>query len=258
MNQRMWWCARSAFGVSVVLASSSFGQTMTARSSVLSYQAVYGGGGEAYTPSDMQAWSDLLPGDDRSLTFNDARSGFINQDPNRPWSASVGLSMSQQYAITGPTGQFSRIVASGQTQVSASASGEGLANMIAANPGNALEFYFSIASSLPAQLTGAVALNPDGQTLSGSVALQRFDGIVWANIFNSLFLPGQEGAFDQALMLAPGQYRIIAGASGNAFAGVRPSQTNSWSYDFQLIPSPGTASLFAVGGLAMRRRRPSR
>ncbi|MEQ1932592.1 MAG: PEP-CTERM sorting domain-containing protein [Fimbriimonadaceae bacterium] len=230
-------------------------QTITSRFSHLNYNAVYGGGGDAFTPSDSIEDTGLVAADSEALAFADSKAGFILGDPNRPWNASVETDLSHSYAITGSLSNFSRIVSSGRSMVAAAAGGEGLALMNSGNPGNVLQFEFTLTSSTTARLRGAFNLNPDGQNLAGEVALQRFDGIVWQYQFTTLFLPGQEGAFDETFNLSAGMYRLTGGASGNAFHGVRPIQDNDWNYDFQAVPEPATMAALGLGIAALLRRR---
>jgi len=243
----------SAALVSVAALGSA--QNITSRSSHLNWNAVYGGGGDAFTPSDLATDSGIVASDAETLSFSDSKSGFILGDPNRPWSAAVAVELVHGFSILGPLDNFNKITASGQTFVAAASGGEGLANIVAQSPGNELKFEFSLADARDVRLRGAVDLNPDGQNLSGSVILQRWDGFTWATVFNSLFLPGQEGAFDNSYSLITGDYRIIGQASGNAFHGVRPSQTNTWNYELTVVPEPGTMAALGLGVAALIRRR---
>jgi hypothetical protein len=246
-----------AGGVLMAASAASGAATLTSRLSQLSFAATYGGGETAFTPGGPATDGALLATDSNELNFADSVAGFVLNDPERPWNASVGLAAQQTYAVTGPLSDFSRIQASGRTAVSASAGGEGLATMVAQSPGNSLELYFTLSDSVPATFSGVVDLSPDGQNLAAGVALQRFDGIVWANLFNSLFLVGQEGVFDLDLALTPGEYRVQSFATGNAFAGVRPSQENTWRYDLQIVPGAGGGVALLAGGVlaGVRRRR---
>lgn len=243
--------------VTALCAGTLHAQTLTSRLSTLNYQATYGGGGDASSPSDTVTDGELLSSDSSELNFVDSRAGFINNNPERPWGASVSVALSHAYSVTGPLDAFTRIQASGSADLSAASSGEGLASMISSNPGNSLELRFTLTAPTTGTLSGQVELTPDGQNLAAFVTLQRFDGIVWANIFNSLFLSGQEGIFDQPLSLTAGEYRVIGTTGGNVFHNVRPSQTNTWSYDLRLVPTPGAALALALGcaTTSTRRRR---
>lgn len=241
--------------LSLFVSGGASAQNITTRTSTQNYNAVYGAGGDTFTPSDSSTTTDLVSSDSRSMFFEDFRSGLVLGDPNRPWSASVLVDLDQEYAIDGPLSSFSRISASARTFVTAGSSGEGVANMVSSNPGNLLQFEFTLSSLTIARLSGRVDLNPDGQNLAANVALQRWDGFNWANVFNSLFLPGQEGAFDNTYNLVGGDYRIIGQSSGNAFHGVRPQQENTWNYELAVVPEPGTMAALGLGVAALLHRR---
>lgn len=234
------------------VAASAAAQNLTLRSSDARFNAVYGGGGDTFTPNGTAGSSALESASSIALAFADSRSGFILDDPNRPWGASVSSASGHSFAVTGPLDSFSKIVASGSTGVTASSSGEGLANIISSED---LELRFSLTSTKLMRLRGAVNLNPDGQNLAGQVALQKFDGIVWGQVFNSWFLPGQEGSFDNTYNLTAGDYRILGNSSGNAFHRVRPSQDNDWNYELEVVPEPLTLLALGVGALGLMRRR---
>ena len=234
-----------------------FGQQLVSRSSTADVSATYGGGGDVSTPNGSASNTSLVLSDSLALSYSDSRNGFINNDPGRPWSASVSSSTAHGYTVSGSLANFSEISASGGTTVAAAAGGEGLATI---SSGSALELRFTLANATDMRLVGSVSLIPDGQNLASYVTLQRFDGFAWANVFNSLFLPGQEGTFDNSFNLLSGDYRIIGSSSGNAYFGVRPSQDNAWNYRLQAqaVPEPGTAALLAmsaVGGLKRLRAR---
>ncbi len=244
-----------AVATSAAFASASGAAVITSRQSNLNYGATYGAGGDAFTPTDSRFDDALLSTDSESLQFSDFRQGSLPGDPPRPWSAGVSAAIGHQYDITGSLPSFSRIRSSGQATLQAGTSGFGLATIAAVNPGNSLEFAFSLSENVPASLSGEINLTPDGQNLAAGVELRRFDGFTWVIVFSSLFLPGQEGAFNQNLELQSGSYRLTSWAGGTAFAGVTDTATNSWSCDLQIIPAPSAAVLLGFGGLLLAKRR---
>jgi hypothetical protein len=130
------------------------------------------------------------------------------------------------------------------------------ADWIATNPGSSQSPQEWSSATWTGQ-TGPLA--PGYGFLGGSVILQRFDGFIFATIFNTLSLPGEQGAFNLDLELTAGEYRLIgdSNASAFAFAGGAASATaeNSWSYDLTIVPAPASALVLAAGGLLRRRRR---
>lgn len=229
-------------------ATAASAQTLTARSSTLSYQTTYGGGEDSFNSSDTLSVSDLVMDDDRSLNYHQAAGGRVLDNPDRPWGTEVSVNARHRFSIAGGLSRFSRIVAGGRVHVWASALGEGIATMSALPQGSSLEFRFTMQEELAARLTGAVSLDPDGQNLMAWVALQRFDGILWATVFDSLLMPTQEGVFDIDLSLVPGDYRLVGQSNGDAYAGVRPEHLNTWVYDLQ-IALPCLADFNRDGGV---------
>ena len=78
-------------------------------------------------------------------------------------------------------------------------------------------------------------------------------------MFDSRYLPGEQGAFNVDLELTAGEYRLIgdSNASAFAFAGGAALATaeNSWSYELTIVPAPASELVLAAGGLLRRRRR---
>lgn len=234
------------------LATVAPAQNLTSRLSDVRYNATYGGGSSVSTPNDLVTSTALDATGSVALPFSASGGGYVNFNPMRPWGASVSTDQSHRYEVIGALTQFKSIAAQGKTQVQAAATGEGLATIVASNE---LTLAFTLAGTQKMRLAGMASLIPDGQNLASSVALQRWDGIVWANVFNSLFLAGQEGTFDTEMDLIAGSYRITGASSGNAFAGVRPSQENEWSYTLTTVPEPATMATLALGALAALRKR---
>ncbi len=218
-------------------AASAHAQSLTSRLSTQQFSTVYGGGGDVINDGLMESRTAIVPLDVMELVFKGFHTGVIPGKPEQPFTATVGLDVIQEHSITGSLPAFSRIQASGSTEVSTAVTGAGVAQMISNTPGNLLEFEFSIAAAASARLAGSVSLDPGPISFSGAgVRLLRFDGFTWITVFASAFdLPGSEGTFDLELTLKPGAYRIIGESLGNAFApGGSPGQDNSWSYDLVL------------------------
>lgn len=250
--------SRIAGLIALAAVSSVEAQSLNSRLSRQEFAAVYGGGEETSTASDLGTWGELDLSDSRLMTYAGSREGFILEDPARPFFGAVTLLNSHGYSITGPLSQFTRIEASGVTESMAEAAGEGTALMQVGSLGNRLEFQFSVSSTLSANLSGSVTLAAGGSFLSGWVTLQRFDGIVWAPVFDSLYLPGQQGVFNVDLELVAGEYRLIGDSNATAFASfpiASDTVENSWSYDLTIVPAPASAIVLATGGLLRRRRR---
>jgi len=234
-------------------------QSLNSRLSQVEYTTVYGAAEDTFTSSGLQSSLDVDPAGSLLQSFADSKAGLVLDDPGRPWSASVAVLNGHEFSITGSIAEFSRIQASGSSEVAVAATGEGSALMIVPAVGNRLEFQFNLGSTVFANLSGNVSLAAGFGYLSGSVILQRFDGFIFATIFNTLSLPGEQGAFNLDLELAAGEYRLIAdsNATAFAFAGGPPaaSVSNSWSYDLVIVPAPASALVLAAGGLLRRRRR---
>jgi hypothetical protein len=248
MSSRVRVFAVCLCGIAAV-TGTAYGQSLTARSSTLNYNYVYGAGGDTHVGGDLVPDTTLLLSDIEGTGFSGSTSGVL--PGAQPYSAGVFTRLDQEYGVSGSVALFQSINASASTHVSAGASGLGSAVMYASNPGNELVLNFTVASPVDYHLSGVITL-PAPSAFS-FVALQFFDGIVWQNgIFNSIFLPGGQGAFDVSGILAPGQYRINSAIALNAGAG------NDWtgSYQYQLVvPEPASLGILALGALALRRRR---
>lgn len=259
MNPRNMHACRLAGVIALAAASGVEAQSLNSRLSQLAYAAVYGAGGDTFTSSASVTYNTLDLAASPLMSFADARSGFVLENPDRPWSAAVDVEAAHEFSITGSIAEFSRIQASGRSEVAVAATGEGLAQMFVPSGGNQLEFTFTLGSTVSANLAGSVTLAPGYGYLSGNVILQQFNGFIFATIFSTLSLPGEQGNFNLDLELTAGEYRLIAGsdASGFAFAEGPPAvfAENSWSYDLTIVPAPASALVLAAGFLRGRRRR---
>lgn len=223
------------------LAASVCGQTLMSRGSTLNYNYVFGAGGDIHVGDDTATDAALLPGDVEGIGFSDSTSGVL---PNGlGYSAAVFSDLDLEYSVAGPISGFHSIVAGATSHVVASTTGAGTAAMFSSNPGNGLILTFTVSDPTPFHLTGWIS-HPNPMAFS-FVALQYFDGIVWQNgVFNSIFLPGGQGAFDVAGTLAPGLYRMNSALSLN----VNTNQDLSAAYSYQLsVPEPGSLGTLLIG-----------
>ena len=248
MATRAYWILLAMGGLTAA-ADTAHGQTLTARSSTLNHNYVYGAGGDTHVGGDLLPDTALLLSDVEGTGFSGSTSGVL--PGNQPYSAGVFSDLDQEYSVSGSVALFHSISASASTHVIAGTTGLGSALMHASNPGNELILNFTVANPVDYRLSGAITL--PGASAFSFVALQFFDGIVWQNgIFNSIFLPGGQGVFDVSGTLAPGSYRNNSAIALNAGAGAAHTGT----YQYQLtVPEPASLSLFALGWLALRRRR---
>ncbi len=217
--------------VVLFIGGYAYGQTLLERASTIDFSATYGGGPDVFQPSGSVADGDLVLNDLETLAFSDSQSGLIPGKPPRPWSAGVSFNGYHALQITGSIGQVSRIAAEGEGTATASASGEGLASLMSANPGNQLTLTFSLASDTTARLDGRCSFTADGWTDAG-VRLERFNGSDWTIVFWSVFAPGGQGNFDESWTLAAGEYRVISYGECVPFAGFRPAE--EYQYDYRL------------------------
>ncbi|MBI5762747.1 MAG: PEP-CTERM sorting domain-containing protein [Planctomycetes bacterium] len=229
---------------------STYGQSLTSRTSLVNYNYVYGAGGDSHVGSDSIPDVSLVLSDIEGTGFTGSTSGVL--PGGQPYGAGVFADINHEFAITGSIGLFQSISASAFTHVSATATGLGSSVMNASNPGNELILTFTVADPVNFHLAGSITL-PVGGAVSSLVALQYWDGIVWQNgIFNSLFLPGSQGAFDVNGSLAPGLYRMNSAIS--LHAGGNEDFTGTFNYQLT-IPEPATAFLLAAGVFAIGCRR---
>jgi hypothetical protein len=242
--QRSFVCALALSA----LGASSFGQTLTGRSSTLNFNYVYGAGGDTNVGDGGASDAALLQADGENASFSNSTAGFLPGD--QPYAASALSSLQQEYIVTGPLSQFQSIRGTASTRVAVSSSGLGSSLMNASNPGNELMLLFSLDAAAPYTLSGNVS-SPTGGAFTG-VSLQQFDGIVWQNVFNSIFLPAQQGAFDVAGNLSAGSYRLTSAISLNSFGNADLTSTTNFLFT---IPGPSALAMLGLGGLVVSRRR---
>lgn len=232
-----------ALALTILTCAPAIAQTIVGRDSLIKYNSLYGAGPVVFTPMDETTDSSIVTSDAETLQFDDEQSGYVLDNPERPWSTDVFFHGSHEYSVLGPPDIFHSILASGVSDGAASASGEGLATITSQTPGNRVILYFNFDSDQIARILGHVSRTPDGFA-SADVVLERFNGKSWGFLFWSALLPGGQGDFDQILSLPAGQYRVIGALTINAFAGFRPSE----HCEFQFRLNVGTPCVGDLDG----------
>jgi hypothetical protein len=226
------WTVAAAGVLATLGAGDVSAQILTGRASSLNYNYVYGAGADTHSGSDQRARSTLLLSDSDVLTFTEGTSGTLPGQPPRPYSAATGADIRYTYAVQGPAYEIDSISASAVSDLDASVTGAGTAVMFSSNPGNSVQFNFTVQHEIDYQLTGSrFRTGPD---LGSTVILQVFNGFNWAILFYSEFLPAEQTTFDVTGTLPPGEYRIIGTVGGRAFG----SASNQAGYDF-ILSMPG-------------------
>ncbi|HMO15998.1 MAG TPA: hypothetical protein PKD64_18430 [Pirellulaceae bacterium] len=231
-------------------------QLIVGRDSHLNFNYVFGAGGSVY--SDTQILNAMTQdlNDNLAIGHSQMEGG---SNPPGPWTAGIDVELAQQYSITGSLGNFSQIQASGFSTGETFSTGFGSVGLHSSSPGNRLMLYFDVIQPQDYSLTGEIAFTGTSPGAQNQVALQLWDGIIWANVHNSLFLPGSQGSFDWTGTLNPGEYRMLS-VLGLSLPGGNQSAFRSYNYDFQLtsIPEPSSAAavlMIGVVSVLIRRRR---
>jgi hypothetical protein len=248
-------------------ASIAIGELMvTGRFSQHRFDYVYGFGGDTVSGNDNRLESDLLAMDSFNTSFHGENSGFYSP-LGQGWFSSVDILMEHNYQMSGSSvpGAVNQIEASGLTQVTTVATGIGSAGGWATNPGNELNFYFTVTNDQVFQINGQIASSYSGPGDQGQafVLLQRFDsfaGWVFGGFYSSFLPDGGVGAWSANGLMTPGDYRLVSGAFERALG--NQSFTSSYNYSFSAVPEPGSivlglplALLFGSNVLLRRNRK---
>ncbi len=238
------------FGVAAIATA----QSLTARNSTLNYSYVYGFANDVQSGGNTVTDNALLGSDSEADGFSGMTSG--NYLGLFPYSGSVTGTHSHTYSVNGPLSAFSSISASGSTSATSSISGSGGADMTLKNPGNLLDMRFTLTGLKQYALVGSLGITPSEASAFSYVALQKFDGIVWQNVQNSIFLPGNQGSFNYAGTLTAGDYRVTSALSMRAFGNA--SVSGSYQYNLTLVPEPVSIIGVSVAcGWLLKRRKVS-
>ncbi|HLO96949.1 MAG TPA: hypothetical protein VK171_00025 [Fimbriimonas sp.] len=233
-----------------VLAGFSQAQMLTSRTSTQTYTYVYGAGGDSHTDNFSEVDTTLVNSDGMFNDFNGSTSGVL--PGGTPYSTEVWVDLAQAYSITGPLSSFESIIVESNSSAQA-ANFNGTSQMMTTNPGNGLIFEFTVSSPLDYRFSGGITSSPSEVGAGNFIALQRWDGIVWQQVHNSLFLPGQQGSFDYNGTLSSGQYRLTSANALVAFD--NEAVTSVYSYEFQAVPEPLTMLALAPGLAYLARKR---
>jgi len=224
-------------------------QTITAHQTTLNYNYVFGAGGDSNVGDDEVIDTNLAFTDSEHLEYSGFTSGTL--PGGTPYTAGVDTELDTSYLITGSLSSFEEISVEGRSWGRATGTGAGIGLMISANPGNQTIFNFSVAGSMDYRLQGQISGDEVG--VGHLVALQRWDGIVWQQVFTSWSLPGLQGSFDVNGTLNAGDYRML---SHIAFkADTNETWNNSYNYTLTAVPEPITALGLLPALWFMRRRR---
>lgn len=184
--------------------AAASGQVITGRSTGLSYNYVFGGGGDSNVGGDSVFESTIDPSDSDHLEFSGCTSGAL---PNgEEYTACAASELDYAFSITGSPSDFRTLNASATNHVTATSTGAGVSVMYASNPGTEVTMSFTVPAPARYQLSGSI-MHPDPSAFS-YVALQRFDGFTWQIVFTTIFMPGGSGTFDRTDAMPAGDYRI--------------------------------------------------
>jgi hypothetical protein len=231
--------------VLAVMTVTSFAQSLTGRSSTINYSYVYGAGGDTHNGSNGNTVTDLLSSDLQSDGFTGMTSGTL--PGNQAYAAFVDSSMSHAYSVYGSLSNFNYIGVEADSYVNATQSGLGSALMASSNPGNELILNFDVAAPIDYHFYGFLSYDPSEQGPGNVIALQKWDGIVWQNVFISYTLPDQQGSFDYTDTLVSGEYRIRSAIALSAIN--NESVSGVYAYGFEVVPEPVT--MFAIAPAIM-------
>lgn len=217
-------------GVALFYVQTASAQTLTQRSSRLTYNYVYGAGGDSHVDNELLEDFTLLLSDNEQIGYTGETAGELPGKPPSPYTAGVSGTIEHEYSITGSIDAIESITASGSSEVNTAYTGAGIANMSSVNPGNEIIFYFTIDSLVQYHLVGSLDL--PGPTAFSGVYFQYFDSVTWQTVYSTIVLPGTEGPFDVTGTLYPGEYRIISVVGVDAYG--NETETANFQYTLSM------------------------
>lgn len=238
----------------VGVVSTCQAQVMTQMVRDVHYNGVYGAGGDSHTPSGSLNATNFVNTDSQHLFYTGSTSGSLSGDP---YTAGADCDLTNRFTVFGSLpGVFSGISASAVTTASTFATGPATSFMHCSNPGNRMEFDFTLSSTTAYAFSGFIDQGGVPGNVFELITLQRFNGFNWENIFFSPFdIVGGEGSFNTSGSLIASDYRIIS--SIDADPGPNEVKMSSYNYNFQMVPEPMTLLVLIPGLaiLALRKRR---
>lgn len=236
------------------LASLASAQTLVGRTSNLNYAYVYGAGGDSHSGNDTLTDTSVVSSDSETLGFSGSTSGSLS---GNPYFASVNGMMDHAYVLFGSVAAFSGLQVEQGTSAETVATGVGLAQFLSGAPGNELVLEFTIGADTNYHLFGFLAIDPQNAGAGNYVALQRWDGIVWQNLYTTFSLSGQQGSIESTGVLTSGLYRTRSVVGVSAFGSETESSTTFYQLEMSSVPEPVTLILLAPAlalGARLRRR----
>lgn len=222
---------------------------MTQRLCVANYNYLYGGGPQTFGGTNSVSKNSASMGDNLTLDFADGGTGGW---AGYFWNAAVNGQMMSSYSLEGSWGAVTGIEASGSTTLTASAGGNiGSAQVISSTPGNEQIFEFTVTTPQDYHFAGNVVHNVPLQQNPANLALQRWNGFVWATLYTSNSSPGQQGFFVTYGTLEAGSYRVlnlIQGA-GTAYPGGAPI---NYQLNYQMLFDVAPVGRFVVGNAVLQ------
>ncbi len=237
------------------LASLGSAQTLVGRTSNLNYAYVYGAGGNTLTGNDSVTDSTVLDTDDENLDFTGSTSGTLG---TTPYTASVAGSVAHAYLLFGTTSAFTGLQVEQGSTASAASTGPAVAQFSSLAPGNELVLEFTLSASVSYHLFGFLSVDVQNAGANNFVALQKWDGTAWQNLYTTFSLGGSQGTIEQTGVMTGGLYRTRSLVGVNAFGNEDEGSTAFYQLEMAPVPEPMTL-LFAAPALGMllraRRRR---
>ena len=235
-----------------IAPSLGLAQNITARTTNMNWDAIYGGGPTIFQPFDNFSSSAMESSFSNNMNFSDAQNG----DWPIPWAAAVAIDINQSFSVVGPYSNFTSISANLHGSKSQGASGIGAAGMQSILPGNELIFNFSVASSMNFSLAGDFHYDETFPFVDSVVSIQTYNGFFWSDMIGVSTTPlGNSGSFNFTGNLNAGDYRLYSYSTLHSGPAVQSSSNNYTLTNLDAVPEPGTMIIVGAAALLARRRK---